>query len=104
MNNYYHPMNNNNFVGYYVNSYDDVMNAPVPLNGSPVIFVDLSQGILWSKKMVNNQAYVQQYSIAPVVNLGEPPKPNDILEELNKLRKEMEEIKKTNKEVKNGNE
>lgn len=43
--NYGFSMQNNDFIGKYVSSYDEVLNSAAPINGSAIIFADLYESI-----------------------------------------------------------
>lgn len=86
---YNYGFNDNSFLGYYISDYSEVLNAPAPTNGTAILFANLEQGMLWSKKIIQGQAYIQGYKIAPI-NLEGAPKSNDdiikqIMERLDKL-------------------
>ena len=102
--NYAAPAFGSTFVGYYVTNYQDVLNSPAPITGEPVLFANLDQGVLYSKKLVNGRAFVQAYSIAPVNSTGEPPKApethtepsdGDLGKRLDKLTSEVENLAKS---------
>ena len=57
---------NSGFVGQYVNSYDEVEKAQVPMNGMPTMFV--GDGIFWIKKFVNGQPYISAYKFESINN------------------------------------
>ena len=61
---------NSGFVGQYVNSYDEVEKAQVPMNGMPTMFV--GDGIFWIKKFVNGQPYISAYKFESINNVGQP--------------------------------
>ena len=61
---------NSGFVGQYVNSYDEVEKAQVPMNGMPTMFV--GDGIFWIKKFVNGQPYISAYKFESINNGGQP--------------------------------
>ena len=63
-------MNNKRFNGMYVDSEQEVLNAQVPADGTPMLFV--GNGVMWSKKFVNGQPYISTFSFAPINNVGEP--------------------------------
>ena len=62
---------NTGFVGQYVNSYDEVEKAQVPMNGMPTMFV--GDGIFWIKKFVNGQPYISAYKFESINNVGQAP-------------------------------
>lgn len=71
--NYYNQLNNvnnNGFIGQYVNSYEEVEKSQVNMNGIPTMFV--ANGVFWIKKFVNGQSYINAYKFEPINNLGEP--------------------------------
>lgn len=90
--------NCNSFIGYYVSDYSTVLNTSVPQNGMPILFADLSQGMLWSKKYVQGQAYIQPYSLTPINTVGEPSDPNDMRSQLDEIRKELNKLKEAKHE------
>lgn len=65
---------NSGFVGQYVNSYDEVEKAQVPMNGMPTMFV--GDGIFWIKKFVNGQPYISAYKFESINNVGQPQNDN----------------------------
>lgn len=98
MNNFYNPYfsQNNSFLGYYVSDYNEVLNMAVPSNGEAVVFTDLNQGMMYSKKIVNGIPYIQKYKISPIyqeVQKAETNDNSDILAELRAMRAELDELK-----------
>ena len=63
-------MNSKRFNGMYVDSEQEVLNAQVPADGTPMLFV--GNGVMWSKKFVNGQPYISTFSFSPINNVGEP--------------------------------
>lgn len=117
-NNYYNPiysgMNNygqqiqpqasqtETFMGIYVNDYNQVINTAIPISGQTVLFADLDNGRLWSKKLVNNMPVIQSFEIKPVYEEVKQPsqKPmtqseinNAILQQLENMTKEINNLK-----------
>lgn len=98
--------NNTGFVGQYVNSYDEVEKAQVPMNGTPTMFV--GDGVFWIKKFVNGQPYISAYKFEGINNVGQPVEQqnnqnnnNDIAvvlkameESINTLNERLEKIEK----------
>ena len=74
-------MFNNSFMGYYVDSYNDVLNYAAPTDGSPVLFANLQEGLLWSKKMINGIPMIQPYRIMPINQEGTPKAPQSTTDE-----------------------
>ena len=66
----YNTNNANGFIGQYVNSYDEVEKAQVPMNGTPTMFV--GDGVFWIKKFVNGQPYISAYKFEGINNVGQP--------------------------------
>ena len=102
MNNFYNPYfyntNNNSFIGYYVGDYNEVLNTAVPSSGDAVIFVNLDQGMIWSKKIINNIPTIQPYKIIPIYQEAQKkPEPinnsTDIMEELKAMKAEIAMLK-----------
>lgn len=105
---------NTGFVGQYVNSYDEVEKAQVPMNGMPTMFV--GDGIFWIKKFVNGQPYISAYKFESINNVGQPQNDNqqsnqtnnepDIKTYLQAMEKGInnlnERLEKLEKENKNG--
>ena len=105
---------NSGFVGQYVNSYDEVEKAQVPMNGMPTMFV--GDGIFWIKKFVNGQPYISAYKFESINNVGQPQNDNqqsnqtnsepDIKTYLQAMEKGInnlnDRIEKLEKENKNG--
>jgi hypothetical protein len=96
----YNPyiFNNNSFVGYYVNDYNEVLNTAVPSNGDAVLFANLDSGMIWAKKIVNNIPTVQPYSITPIFQEASRPQTpvnnnQEILDMLKSLTAEVEKLK-----------
>ena len=65
----------NSFLGYYVNDYSEVLNYAAPSDGTSILFANLDQGLIWSKKLINGQSYIQPYRIIPINNESKPPEP-----------------------------
>lgn len=63
----------NSFIGYYVNDYSDVLNYAAPSDGSSILFANLEQGLIWSKKFIQGQTYIQPYRIIPINNETKAP-------------------------------
>lgn len=101
MNTFYNPynyFNGNSFVGYYVNDYNEVLNTAVPSNGDAVLFANLDQGMIWSKKIVNNIPTIQPFSITPIfqeaTRQSAPINNNpEIMEMLKSMQTEIEKLK-----------
>lgn len=103
---------NAGFVGQYVNSYDEVEKAQVPMNGMPTMFV--GDGIFWIKKFVNGQPYISAYKFESINNVGQPQNTqqeqtnndSDIKTYLQAMEKGInnlnERLEKLEKENKNG--
>jgi len=102
MNNFYNPyfygLHNNSFTGYYVSDYNEVLNTAVPSNGDAVLFANLDQGMMWSKKLVNGLPTIQPYKIIPIYQ--EPQKQpevinnsTDVMEELKAMKAEIAKLK-----------
>ena len=105
---------NSGFVGQYVNSYDEVEKAQVPMNGMPTMFV--GDGIFWIKKFVNGQPYISAYKFESINNVGQPQNDNqqsnqtnselDIKTHLQAMEKGInnlnDRLEKLEKENKNG--
>lgn len=107
MNNYYNPYfyNNNSFVGYYVNDYNEVLNTAVPSNGDAILFANLEQGMIWSKKIINNIPTIQPFKIIPIYQeVQKQPEPinnsADVMEELKALKAEIAKMKGGNNDAK----
>ena len=85
----------------YVNDYNDVITYPTPQDGSAYLFINLDKGLLWSKKFLDGQNFIQTFSIQPFNNMGEvpqkeiekePKKDNDltvILDEITKINERI---------------
>ena len=56
----------------YVNSYDEVVNAPTSTDGNSTLFVYLEKGLMWSKKFQEGQHFIQAFTFAPLNSVGEP--------------------------------
>lgn len=54
----------------YVNDFNEVVNAQVPLSGDAILFI--GEGIMWSKKFLNGQPYISAFNFAPVSHVNEP--------------------------------
>ena len=96
MYNQYFGNQNESFIGYYVSDYNEVVNIAAPMNGSPILFANLEQGCLWSKKMINGQTYIQPYKLEPINNVGVPKQPlNDVLnnDTINIIMDELKALK-----------
>lgn len=105
-NNFYQmpSMGNDNFVGVYVSSYDEVVNTPAPINGSAMIFADLNNMMLYSKKNTSGVPVIQPYKLTPIYQEAQKPQVeksvnNDtnlyksIMDELQNLRTEINNMK-----------
>lgn len=68
----YNYFNQNYLTAYYVSDYQEVLNTPVSTNGEASLFVDLTSMIMYSKKMINGQTYIQPYKIEAINNIGSP--------------------------------
>ena len=91
MSNYYpnfYSNFDNSFTGYYVNDYSEVLNMVAPVNGSAVLFANLDKGKLWSKKIIQGQAFIQEYEIRPVNNSG-----GDLMKRLEEMELEIKRLK-----------
>ena len=66
----YNYFNQNYLTAYYVSDYQEVLNTPVSTNGEASLFVDLTSMIMYSKKMINGQTYIQPYKIEAINNIG----------------------------------
>ena len=78
----------NSFMGYYVSSYEQVLNMAVPTNGQAVLFADLDKGKIYSKKIMNGSSYIQEYDIRPVNNTS-----GDLFKRLEEMEKELKALK-----------
>lgn len=100
-------INNKRFNGMYVDNEQEVLNAQIPADGTPMLFV--GNGVMWSKKFVNGQPYISTFSFSPINNVGEPSsinnqednknvlKENDttlnrVLEQLDRLEKRLNDM------------
>ena len=77
----------NSFAGYCIDNYNDVLNYAAPSDRSAVIFANLNEGMLWSKKLINGIPYIQPYRLIPINNEGKPPEPIQKLSTDEKLDK-----------------
>ena len=102
MNNFYNPYyystGHNSFIGYYVGDYNEVLNTAVPSNGEAVLFANLDQGMIWSKKIINNMPTIQPFKIIPIYQeVQKQPEPvnnsSDIMEELKAMKAELAKLK-----------
>lgn len=102
MNNFYNPYyyntSTNNFIGYYVGDYNEVLNTAVPSNGEAVLFANLDQGMIWSKKIINNMPTIQPFKIIPIYQeVQKQPElinnSTDILEELKAMKADLAKLK-----------
>ena len=109
MNNFYNPYfyntTHNNFVGYYVNDYNEVLNTAVPSNGDAVLFANLESGMIWSKKIINNIPTIQPFKIIPIYQevQKQPESINnstDLMEELKAMKAEIAKLKGGNNDAK----
>lgn len=109
MNNFYNPYfyntNHSSFIGYYVGDYSEVLNTAVPTNGDAVLFANLDQGMIWSKKMINGVPTIQPFKIIPLYQEAQkqPESINnsaDIMEELKTMKAEIAKLKGGNSESK----
>jgi hypothetical protein len=93
-NNFYNPYlytSNNVFTGKYVNDYNEVLNTAVPSNGDAMIFVNLDNGMLWSKKLQGNIPYIQAFKITPLFQeVTRQPEPVNNSTEIMDLLKSMQ--------------
>jgi hypothetical protein len=102
MNNFYNPyyynQSNSTFIGHYITDYSEVLNTAIPTNGEAVLFANLEQGMIWSKKMVNGVPNIQPFKLLPLYQeVQKQPEPinnsADILEELKYMKAEIEKLK-----------
>jgi hypothetical protein len=50
-----------------------VLNYAAPTDGTSILFANLDQGLIWSKKFIQGQTYIQPYRIIPINNETKPP-------------------------------
>ena len=86
--------NDNSFIGYYISDYNDVLRMPVSSSGQPTLFVNLNQGMAWSKKNLNGQSYIQAYSLLPINTEGTPKEENNNGDVLNKIISKLDTLEK----------
>ena len=103
----------------YVQDYQEVVNYPTPADGNAVLFFNLDNGILWSKKFVNGSNSIQAFTIAPLNSVGndnaeakpkndnislESPKNDEIIDNIltrmTSLEDKLDEILKPKKTIK----
>ena len=60
-------MNIQNNSGNYtkVNSYEEVKNIDAPASGKPIIIIDETNGVLYSKKFENGQQFIKAFNLVP---------------------------------------
>lgn len=95
----YPYFNDNMFTGYYISNYNDVLNMAVPSNGQSVLFANLDEGMIWSKKLVQGVPQIQPYKIIPVYDTArEPVKSNtdSILEQLKTITERLNKMEDKN--------
>lgn len=56
-----------------IGDFKEVENAPVPFNGTPILFFDFQHGVFYSKKFVNGQCSIQPFGFAPLNSVAEKP-------------------------------
>lgn len=109
MTNYFNPYlytpGHSSFIGYYVGDYNEVLNTAVPTNGEAVLFANLDQGMIWSKKIVNGLPTIQPFKIIPIYQEAQkqPESINnspDIMEELKAMKAELAKLKEVKNESK----
>ena len=83
-------MNSKRFNGMYVDSEQEVLNAQVPADGTPMLFV--GNGVMWSKKFINGQPYISTFSFNPINNVGEPNNINIQNENKNAVESEKTQL------------
>lgn len=64
------PQNFNGGLFHYVNDYSEVEKAQVNMNGTAELFI--GEGIMWSKKLINGQPYVDAFNFTKINNVGQP--------------------------------
>lgn len=93
----YSPMSNRG-VFVYVNDYQEVVNTPTSADGNATLFVNLEQGIIWSKKFINGTNSIQAFRISPLNNLENNPTEekkvdiNVIITKLNELNERLSKL------------
>lgn len=55
-----------------VRSYQEVQSAPIPVDGSAVIFMLESEPVIYIASMVNGQKCISAFSISPLVYESQP--------------------------------
>ena len=60
-----------------VRSYQEVQAAPIPVDGTAVIFMLESDPVLYMASMVNGQKCISAFSITPLVYDATPQQPQD---------------------------
>ena len=100
----------------YVNDYNDVANAPVPVDGTAKLFINFNQKIMWAKKFVDGKHNIQAYMFdvyngenelpvnvveknQPAQDIHSEPTLKDVLDRLEKLENKNKLKKKNESEV-----
>lgn len=63
-----------------VHDYSEVVQTPVPISGTPMLFFCFEQGIFWSKKIVDGQPRIQPFTFNPLSNAQEQKQPTEMPE------------------------
>ena len=86
-----------------VRSYQEVQSAPIPVDGTAVIFMLESEPVLYMASMVNGQKCISAFSISPLVYEATPQQPQDpqptIEERVGTLETSIAELTKYLKEA-----
>ena len=86
-----------------VRSYQEVQSAPIPVDGSAVIFMLESEPVLYMASMINGQKCISAFSISPLVYETTPQQPQDpqptIEERVGTLETSIAELTKYLKEA-----
>ncbi len=95
------PMTANVFTGVYISSEQEVASAPVPMDGTSTILVDVGNNKLYVKKMQNGVPTVNIYAMQPIFNVAAPPVVEEpkqdpmvlVLEQLKLMQSDIDSLK-----------
>lgn len=83
--------NNNQFIGYYIQSDQELNSLACPMNGEAILCVNMDTGKMYAKKMINGVPVINSYEFKPIES-------KDLLQEIEELKKEIIRLKEAKNE------
>ncbi len=83
--------NNNQFIGYYIQSDQELNSLACPMNGEAILCVNMDTGKKYAKKMINGVPVINSYEFKPIES-------KDLLQEIEELKKEIIRLKEAKNE------